>query len=145
MNPFNDLSETETTINSRKSANTPLLMMKESKVNSAFPAELNENDRIIFDVLKRLIFQGDSEKLLEKLVEFSDFPIDAQNQADKNYTLLHHAAERKSVNCLQILLVDFSAIPNLQTENGWTPLHLAVISGIKLYVILKTLSLSSCH
>ncbi len=92
---------------------------------------LDENDKIIFDELKTLIFQGYWEKLLEKLIQFPNFPLDTQNDADQYYTLVHHAAEKKSVDCLRILVRDFSGNTNIQADNGWTPIHLVVTSGNK--------------
>lgn len=110
---------------------------------------LVENDKIIFDELKTLIFQGYSENLLEKLIEFPNFPLNAQNDTDQYYTLLHHAAEKKSVDCLRILVRDFSAKTNIQADNGWTPIHLVVTSGNKLllyfirtYTVIRYLCVS---
>lgn len=93
---------------------------------------LDENDKIIFDELKTLIFQGYWEKLLEKLIELPNFHLDTQNDADQYYTLVHHAAEKKSVDCLRILVRDFSVKTNIHADNGWTPIHLVVTSGNKL-------------
>lgn len=107
----------------------PLLVLQTESSLPRTSNSLDENDKIIFDTLKTLIFQGSWEKLLEKLIEFSNFSVDTQSDEDQGYALVHHAAEKKSVDCLRILVRDFSAKTDIQADNGWAPIHLVVTSG----------------
>lgn len=111
-----------------------LLPLSREKLTEKWHADatrhiLDENDKKVFEALKALIFAGDWESLFVKLMEHQDFLIDSQDRTHQNFTLLHYAAQRKQVDCLRVLLENFQASPNIQSESGSTAIHLLVSSG----------------
>ena len=94
--------------------------------------------------METLVFSSDVVKLL---LEYGAFV----NQTDKAHykTGLHVACEAQSVACVQYLL-DAGADPNVQAEEGRTPLHigehgcyhmLMVVKYEKFAVMINTLAL----
>lgn len=126
MNPFNDC---EIKTNNRNNSSLPLSVFPPGTVEKT-AGKTSENDKIIFEELKALIFQDDWEELSIKLKdEYSNFPIDTQNTTDQSFTLVHYAASHKSVQCLNHLVTACSARTDIKAENGWVPIHLVVMSG----------------
>ncbi|CAL8103954.1 unnamed protein product [Orchesella dallaii] len=94
---------------------------------------LDDDDLIKFQQLKLLIYQGDSEQLFLKLVaddNYQNFWIDTQDDTDRCFSLLHHAALKREVDCLRALL-ELEASPNIQAENGQSAIHLLVSSDCR--------------